>query len=723
MLNKIQQHIQEIENFQIPEVSRENKIYFLEVKEKPFPKVGDTIRDVEERNRETMTNAALHRKEGTEPFYVLAQKHDGTTFRDKQFHAFLRKQGYKFELNDQGNESEWVESDPNGNIPTVPQLLLELEKFTAKPVFKSVELRTAQHYVLTQLQQAIEDGYEGVNLGACVRIGKTLISLTHAANNGWMPVYIGKNLTSQSSAETDNNEFGVVPELVTISLHGIDELDDTQASKKVKQIIQKIDATNVSNRKLMFVVDEVDDASHTKKSRDILVPVIKHYMQKKQHGQTICMSGTRIYRGEKILNQLGIRYTSSSIEYYEMQRLQPETTCRRNYRHISFYSEDTDGLANISDSMKNKDNGHKSLATVVAKLLGTNNFQFTTDPRFPHWFIKFATVGKTNANAFVRYLNRNHSTVESQDYVYVAINGDVTSAKEAQSYCKEAIKSNPGKVCVFISQGMATTSFSVTAIGNSAVFTDNELTADDDQALHRSATWAEGKEECNMLVITTNNSMEHTFDDIFEDEAKLASNREETIEIYREFLNNNSMVHFTVDGNSVRPVQVTPANVDKVIDKKQRVMTKIASLMNVVNDMDEDVVDKILTSDHGYKKPSSTSEFSASLTGDAFDPFGGDDDKEPSQKKVVDPNKITLKKREQIMRAFVEMAVMVPAVAREQGVTLETFDYWEELNISKELFEEVYTKSWVFKDRIDAIYSLCEDEEHLINNYISKLVA
>ena len=53
--------------------------------------------------------------------------------------------------------------------------------------------------------------------------------------------------------------------------------------------------------------------------------------------------------------------------------------------------------------------------------------------------MKFATVGKGNANAFVRYLNRNYSTIENQDYVFSAINGDVTRAKEAQEYCKEII--------------------------------------------------------------------------------------------------------------------------------------------------------------------------------------------------------------------------------------------------------------------------------------------
>lgn len=715
-MNTVAQHIQDLKNFQVPQVDRMNKIYFLEVEEKPYVKVGDSIRDVEERNKETMTNAALHRKKGTKPFYVVAEKYDGTTFRDKEFHAFLRKQGYTFELNDQGNESEWVRSDKNGSIPTVEQLLEELAKFTSKPVYKSVELRPAQHYLLSKLQEAVSGKHQYVNAGFCVRVGKTIISLTHAANNNWMPVYIGKNLTSQSSAETDNAEFGIVPEMLTQSLHGIDELEDGDLSKKTKQIINNIDSANTQRKPVIFFVDEVDDASHTLRSREIITPVVEHYKATGEFATIVTMSGTRIFRGAKILKDLTDGPIKElSLEYYEMQILQPETTCMRNFRHISYYSENTDGLSNISDAMKNKDNGHKSLATVVEKLLSTNNFDIVTNDNFPHWFMKFATVGKGNANAFVRYLNRNCATVEGNEYVYKAINGDVTKAKDAQDYCKKIIADNPSKTCVFISQGMATTSFSVTAIGNSVVFTDNELTADDTQALHRSATWAEGKDDCNMLVVTTNDSMEHSFDDIFEDEAKIATSREDKIEIYKELLNNNSMVHYTVDGKSVRPVRVTQDNADKVIDQKQKAMTKIAGVMTVLNDLDEEVLDNIFDTVVGKK---TTSKKSVAEKAESFDPFGTEN-KQKKKQSVSDT--MSKAEKEKILRAFAENSVNIPAVAREQETTLEEFDFWDEIGVDKDLFFQVYNSSWMFKDRIDTIYGLCEDDDYLVENYISNL--
>ena len=714
MTSAFSTHLEKLKTFVPPKDDGVNKIYFLEVVEKPGKvKAGDTHRDVERRNQETMTNASLHRKPGTEPIYVVAKMWDGTVFRDKKFHTFLKQKKYTFEKNDQGNDSEWVED------VTVEQLFAELAEFTRKPVYKNLTLKTAQHYLLGRLQEAIDEGHQYINAGFCVRVGKTLISLTLSSKNNWFPVYVGKNLTSQSSAVTDKTDYGIVPGILTQSLHGIDELEDGELSKRTKSIIKNIKKANVNNKPVIFFVDEVDDASHTTRSRNIITPVVEYFKANNKFACIIPMSGTRIYRGEKILKELTDGPIKElSLEYYEMQILQPETTCRRNFRHISFYSENTDGLLNISDAMKNKEEGHKSLATIIEKLLGTNNFEFVVNENFPHWFIKFATVGKDNSNAFVKYLNRNYSVIENKEYHFEPINGDVTSAKEAQDYCKDIIKAYPNKTCVFITQGMATTSFSVLSIGNGVVFTDNELTADDVQALHRGATWTEGKDECNMVVVTTNDSMEHSFDDIFEDEIKIAKTREEKIEIYKELLKNNSMVHFTVNGTSVRTIKITEQNADKFIDKKMQSMTKIASIMGVVNEMDEELIDNILSTVTG-KKP--TSKRSGSDKPDNFDPFGDAGNKKSSDGQHGDD--MSISEREKILRAFAENAVNVPAIAREQETTIEEFEFWDELNISKELFFNVYNKSWMFKDRIDAIYNLCHDERYLVENYVNRASA
>ena len=92
-----------------------------------------------------------------------------------------------------------------------------------------------------------------------------------------MPVYLDKNLTYQSSAERDNQEFGIVPHILTQSLHGVDELGDDNTSKKAKQLIDQFEKANIERQKMIFFVDEVDDASHTTKSREIFTPIINHY--------------------------------------------------------------------------------------------------------------------------------------------------------------------------------------------------------------------------------------------------------------------------------------------------------------------------------------------------------------------------------------------------------------------------------------------------------------
>lgn len=687
-----------------------NKLYFLEVKEKlGMVKIGDTHRDVLTRNSESIINASLHPIQEA-PWY-LAEKWDGSVFRDKSFHKFLESKHYARESNHKEGKSEWF-------FISLKDAVAEFGEFIGKPTYKVAKLRAAQEYLLNQLQSALDDGHQYINAGFCVRVGKTIISLQLASNNDWMPVYLGKNLNSQNSAESDNAEYGIVPNMTTESLHGVDELQDGELSKKAKQIINNIDANNKENKRIVFFVDEVDDASHTKISRDLITQIVEHYKAIGEFACIITMSGTRVYRGEKILKDLTQGDIKQlSLEYYEMQILQQDATCNRNFRHISYYSQKSNGLTNISDAMKNQDEGHKSLSTSIAKIVGTNNFDININLACPHWFMKFSTQGKDNANKLVRFLTRNYSTIENTEYAFAAINGDVTKSKDAQDYCHAIIAKNPDKTCVFISQGMATTSFSVPTIGNSVVFTDNEITADDTQALHRSATWQSGKYECNMLVVTTNDSREYSFADIFEDETKDAKDRPAKIKLYRQLLTNNSMIHFSdVDGFS--PVEVTHEIVETVIDKKLKAMTKIASFMLAVNELDDELKDAIFETVTGKK---STTKKSGTTKADKFEPFGPADSDDTNSKKKSSGD-LSVNKKEAILRAFVEGAVNVPAVAREQESTIEEFEYWDDIIVSKELFFDVYNSSWMFKDRIDAIYNLCADETYLIDNYIDKLV-
>jgi hypothetical protein len=502
-------------------------------------------------------------------------------------------------------------------------------------------------------------------------------------------------------------------------LHGPDdkELTDGEVSDKVKKIIESIVSKNKLNQQLAFYVDEADDGSHTKKSCDVIEAVVEHYKNTGQFAFFKAMTGTRSHLGMKILNRVADGPVEElSLAYWEMQILQEETTCIRNYRNISFYTEDASGLSSISDAMKNKNHGHKSLATAIVGLLSTNNFDLYENEDYPHWFIKFATGGDVEGTAkLVKYLNKTCSTIEGVGYHYQAINGLTTSNREAETFCNRIIEANPGKKVVFITQGMATTSFSVTEILNSVVFSDNPITADDVQALHRSATWTEGKPECNMIRVTTNASTDFDWDSPFEQETKDAKDRDSKIMLDRQLLKQNSMIHFVIGDGFESKHEIEEHDVEDVIDKKMKSQSTISNITSMMLDtFDEEMLDDII---EAKLKSKSTDKRSNTDKGDQIDPFGKGNESVPKNPS----NKLNEGAKAKLVKGFVENAVKIPAIAREQRTTIKDFEFWKELNIDKELFFNVYNSSWMFKDRIDSIYNLCGDMNYRIQNYIDRL--
>ena len=713
----IEQRINVLTKYESPDpLMGVTKIYFLEVcgsEHDGYVKVGDTHRAVEERNSETVINAALIPK--SPALWYIAKKFDTSTFRDKDFHKFLEKKEYKRKLNHKGTKSEWF-------LITLEDAIKELELFCQKPIFVSVEPRNAQNYLMEQEQKAIDSGFKYINADYCMRSGKTILSLLIAKDNDWMPVYLGKNLTSQNSAEQDNNKYGIVPYMTTESLHGPDDEDlaDGEVSDKVKKIIESIDSKNKLKQKLAFYVDEADDGSHTKISCDVIEAVVTHYKKTGQFAFFKPMTGTRSHLGMKILKKVADGPIEElSLAYWEMQILQPETTCIRNYLSLSFYTENASGLSNISDAMKNKNDGHKSLATTIVGLLGSNNFDLYENDDFPHWFMKFATVGKSNAKALVRYLNKTCSIIEGVEYHFQEINGDVTTNKEAEKFCKKVIKTNPGKKIVFITQGMATTSFSVVEILNSVVFSDNPPTADDVQAGHRAGTWGPGKDECNMIRVTTNASNEFDWHSPYEQETKDAKDRDSKIRLGRQMLKQGTMIHYIIGDDFESPYVITEGNVEDVIDKKMKSLSTTTSMvMMAFDEFDEDLKNAIFNSDLTSK---STNKKSGTDKGDKIDPFGKGDDDTPSKSKSKE---IGQTEKEKKLKAFVEAARNVPAIAREQEVTMQELssEFWGDMDITKEFFFSAYNSSPGWKDRIDAIFNLCEDDNYLVSNYLDKLV-
>ncbi len=116
-----------------------------------------------------------------------------------------------------------------------------------------------------------------------------------------------------------------------------------------------------------------------------------------------------------------------------------------------------------------------------------------------------------------------------------------------------------------------------------------------------------------------------------------------------------------------------------------------------------------------------TSKKSKTKKGKTIDIFGNS--LSSSTKSSKEQNNTTLKKKQKLLRALVENIIKVPSVCRMLGITIEKFDSWDEIGtLQEDMFFEYYNNFPILKDRVNQIYSLCEDENYLTENYINKMV-
>lgn len=689
---------------------KDNTIYYLQVEEKPgLAKIGETSRDVKQRNIETTLNASLHIIGDVQAW--TAKKKDGTYFRDKDLHKFLEDKGYERELNDNNNKSEWFY---DLSLDKFKELF---EEFIAEKPKKVYLLREGQQKIKNETLQAINDGYKLINVNACVRVGKTIYSLDLAKTLDCFPVYIGKNLTSQISADKDNDEYNIVESLARISLHG-------KSEDKVEKIIPAINALNTENKDIIFFVDEVDDASHREKSRTPIKEIIDHYRSLKQFKCLITMTGTRAYRGIKVLKHIALedeKIAEVNISYFEMQQIQPDSTVSRNYRGITIYVNDPEAeLSTISSAMKTSD-GRDSIAQTLVSLMENNTYGIKYNNAFPHTFVKISTVGKDHANQLVRLMNDKYSTIDGNDYIYVNINGDTTTAREAQDFCQTHIRKNPDKKIMFITQGMATTSFSVQTIGNTIVLSDNELTADDIQALHRSCTHADGKTHANLTFITTNASEELKLDDIFEDDCRdVLDDRDAYVKRQKEMLPYNSITYYMVDNSTKGVTQfvVSEREAEQYIDKKSIHMTTVSSVLQTLEG--EELTE--LYEMYGKGKTSkvkSTSKKSVTKTGKvSAHPFGLPEKNTNGKKNI---NELSKEQKEKITRIFVDASILMVATLGASGVEIQDGELYDSFSLDKELFLMMYNDFNALSDRLDMVHNLSKNDDYYIHTYLDRV--
>ena len=185
--------------------------------------------------------------------------------------------------------------------------------------------------------------------------------------------------------------------------------------------------------------------------------------------------------------------------------------------------------------------------------------------------------------------------------------------------------------------------------------------------------------------------------------------------IFKEILHMNSLIHIEC-GQTTGNMDITPEFAEKVLDKRAEAQTRVASVMHMLNEHD-DIRDMILECIDPKTGKIKKALKSGTAKGGTVDPF----DVLKNRKKQKNQSVLTIAKQEAILRAFADNAVNVPAVAREQHITLEEFDLWEEVNVDEELFKLVCEQSEDFKEIIVTIYRLCEDDSHL-RSYLDKFM-
>ena len=86
---------------------------------------------------------------------------------------------------------------------------------------------------------------------------------------------------------------------------------------------------------------------------------------------------------------------------------------KRNIVSITVYSDTDVQLSNISDSMKSV-KGREDLLKTIVMLVGENDYDLKDTSEFPHWFIKFATVGKSNVKKLVSMGNKLYPIIDGK---------------------------------------------------------------------------------------------------------------------------------------------------------------------------------------------------------------------------------------------------------------------------------------------------------------------
>ena len=372
-----------------------------------------------------------------------------------------------------------------------------------------------------------------LNVDAATRIGKTLITLTAMKDNNVTPIWIGKNLTSHSSAIKDHKDFY----LGEMNL-GIFSLNiNTNIKTKFEVMIKDNDIIG----DVVLIIDEVDDKTHTLPSSEGLKIVIDSIKNSALNFRgMITMSATRAHRGIKLIRNVAgtnVEINNFYLPYYQMQELDNITTVPRHMIMIGIVTKNKFSFENSVNKIN-----RKSLSNVAEFLLplfgDVKRYNMMLNKDAPHIFVKYQA--NTN-NSILSLIDMLENKNKNKNRIFFNMTGENTSNKEAEQNIKELEAKNIGKQIIIISKGMAATSFSVPTIGRTIIVGDTN--ANSYQVLHRSTTYSEsipGKVAQMIQITEIDNMNVYTPDPLFVETQRLNLEEKDLSKIYKKYLSDNT---------------------------------------------------------------------------------------------------------------------------------------------------------------------------------------
>jgi len=471
---------------------------------------------------------------------------------DDKIRAYMYKYDKNFQdyKRDSGKKNEWSLVNVNGilrklkiklaiDILKNKEFLKRLDKLIFNAKKKIIELRPHQKDSLKRLVKA---NMKYNLLSFAPRYGKTYFILEYVRlltekYSNIILVVASKNLSSNESFLADAKGYEYPFEILTVSLF--------KEENKLIQSLSSVDSKLTKKHKVVLVTDEADRGSHTDSSIKVLNHIKNDFNMIKQ----VVMSGTGIYKADKIFKDIPAKKVYTDVVTYT-DLLRQDAKCKksfivkRNWIDINLSMGREEGKLNIVQSFADPDK-HEFMGEWIDNIIKSQ--------RYGTYSKAIMIFCSTKNNNHLKSFFDNFSKAYSDKYETLLINSSTTSNKKAQRDTLEKLntmsknRSTKDKQLVIFSRQMADRSYSVPDINKVIVMKDGQLSSADYQRFSRALTWEEGKEKADLVRISFED-LTLSADIFLEENPYIVDlNRTQLTETASTFWNYNTFASFDVD--------------------------------------------------------------------------------------------------------------------------------------------------------------------------------